>query len=74
MKPTTLQKLAEIVESSPRNAMRSKTSRRKLAQRIAHELNMWEEFALTFVEEMEGLSFRQADDRKLFLQFAETAF
>jgi hypothetical protein len=74
MKPTTLQKLAEIVESSPRNAMRNRTSRRKLALRMAHELNMWEEFTLSFVEEMEGLNFRQAEDRKLFLQFAETAF
>ena len=46
----------------------------KLAQHIARELNIWEEFVLPFVEEMAGLNFRSLEDRKLFLQFAETAF
>jgi hypothetical protein len=41
---------------------------------MAHELNMWEEFTLSFVEEMEGLNFRVAEDRRLFLEFAQTAF
>ena len=72
MTHTKLQIVRELVKHAPKDALANHKKRRAFALQLAAALNTWEDFTLTFVEEMAGLSFRNPEDRETFIQFAET--
>ena len=63
--------LQHIVDSASPYTMNSKKKRKEFAVHIATALNIWDDHAQSFVEEMAGLNFISRDDRVLFIQFAE---
>lgn len=60
-----------LILTANKNCLSSKKNRAKLAKVLSAEVGLWEPNVYSFVEEMAGLSFRNLDDRELFLQFAE---
>lgn len=72
MNPTKLQIVQQIVRQAPKDALANHKKRRVFALQLAQRLDIWDEFALSFVEEMAGLNFKRHEDRELFIQFAET--
>lgn len=60
-----------LILNANKNSLSSKKNRTKLAKTLAASVGLWEPNVFSFVEEMAGLSFRHAEDRELFLQFAE---
>ena len=71
MRGSRLEGLQRIVEGAPANTLRSARGRKAFAHRLAVELGLWEPPVQEFVGEMAGLNFFIAEDRKLFVQFAE---
>jgi hypothetical protein len=74
MTPSKLEVLTRIVDSASPNALRSKKARKEFAKAIAQRINLWHPNVESFVEEMVGLNFFNAEDRALFVQFADRAF
>lgn len=74
MTHTKLEELTVLVNSASPNALRSKKARKEFAKAIAQRINLWHPNVESFVEEMTGLNFYNAEDRALFIQFAERAF
>ena len=74
MTHTKLEELTALVNGASPNALRSKRSRKEFAKAIAQRVNLWHPNVESFVEEMSSLNFYNAEDRLLFLQFAERAF
>lgn len=66
-----LTKLQGIVYGAKPNTMRSVKGRRAFAHHLASELGMIGERVTSFVEEMAGLNFFNAEDRQLFIELAQ---
>jgi monomeric isocitrate dehydrogenase len=73
MSSDKLEELTVLVNSASPNALRSKRSRKDFAKVISERVGLWYPNVESFVEEMSGLNFYNAEDRLLFLQFAERA-
>ena len=71
MTHTKLQIVRELVKHAPKDALANHKKRRTFALQLAAALNTWDDFTITFVEEMAGLSFRNPEDRETFILFAE---
>jgi len=68
-----LEELGRLVSGASPNALRSKKSRKDFARVIVERVGLWQPNVESFVEEMSGLNFYNAEDRLLFMQFAERA-
>lgn len=71
MSPDKLIIFKQIVSASKNNVLVSRKQRKIFANKLSIACGLWEPSVISFVEEMAGLSFRNADDRQLFIQFAE---
>jgi hypothetical protein len=69
-----LQTLQDIVYSADRNTMASGKGRKALAHRLEEGLGYWGPPLHSFVEEMRGLNFRNAEDRETFILFFQRAY
>lgn len=70
MKDMQQKLLQDIVATCDSNTMASGYGRRVLAGRISDALNIWEDIALSFLQDMRGLDLGNPEDRETFLQFA----
>ena len=68
-----LEELERLVSGASPNALRSKKARKDFARVIVERVGLWQPNVESFVEEMSGLNFYNAEDRLLFMQFAERA-
>lgn len=63
-------KLRSIIEACSSDTLSTAAGRRGLASRISDSLNIWEDTALSFIQDMRGLDLALAEDRESFLQLA----
>lgn len=60
----------DMVDGAPPNTMRSVERRRRFALDLAEQLGMNPVRVQSFVDEMTGLNFYNAEDRQTFIDFA----
>ena len=68
-----LEELERLVSGASPNALRSKKARKDFARISVERVGLWQPNVESFVEEMSGLNFYNAEDRLLFVQFAQRA-
>jgi monomeric isocitrate dehydrogenase len=73
MSSDMLEELGRLVSVASPNALRSKKARKAFARIIVERVGLWQPNVESFVEEMAGLNFYNAEDRLLFVQFAQRA-
>jgi hypothetical protein len=64
-------KIVQIVMSSSSSILDNANGRQALGLKIAGEIQMFPGRVISFVHEMEGLDFRNHDDRQTFLSFIQ---